>query len=658
MSTLREYVASRAHHAYRRRVEWPLAAEYAARGLSPAARMADRFERMCAAERPVILADEQIVFMRTVENLPGIFTREEWAEMKRRLHTRDFVNNICPRYVDTVSVGLLAKRAEADEYGKQVIDSIISLSDKYLAEAKRIGREDIAEVLTQVPRYPARSFREALQFFRILHYALWLEGDRHVTVGRFDKDFYPYLAADIEKGVLDEAGALALVEDFFLSFNKDSDLYPGIQRGDNGQSLMLGGKDDEGGEIFNLLTRLSLRASCNNKLIEPKINLRVSGQTPLAVYLAATELTREGLGFPQYSNDDVAIPALIRMGYEPRDAANYSVAACWEFIIPAVCAEVVNADVFSYPLALERAFLAHFEHVQSYEAFYEAVLAEIDAQVDEVTAKIGKPWFVPAPFMRLVMECDPTEGGKYHNVGLHGVGIATATDSLAAIKKYVFEEKSVSKAELLHAVQTDFADAPELLHKLRYEAPKLGNNEEQTDAIAVSLLDAFGAALAKKRTQAGGRFRGGTGSAMLYLWEPKNLGASPDGRRKGEAMGANFSVSLFARVKGPVSVIGSMTKPHFENAINGGPLTMEFHHGVFATEDGVEKVARLVRRFIALGGHQLQLNTVNREKLLDAQKHPEKYPHLIVRIWGWSAYFVELEREYQDHVLARQVYEI
>lgn len=658
MSTLREYVASRAHHAYRRRVEWPLAAEYAARGLSPAARMADRFERMCAAERPVILADEQIVFMRTVEDLPGIFTREEWAEMKRRLHMRDFVNNICPRYVDTVSVGLLAKRAEADEYGKQVIDSIISLSDKYLAEAKRIGREDIAEVLTQVPRYPARSFREALQFFRILHYALWLEGDYHVTVGRFDKDFYPYLAADIEKGVLDEAGALALVEDFFLSFNKDSDLYPGIQRGDNGQSLMLGGKDDEGGEIFNLLTRLSLRASCNNKLIEPKINLRVSGQTPLAVYLAATQLTREGLGFPQYSNDDVVIPALIRMGYEPRDAANYSVAACWEFIIPAVCAEVVNAGAFSYPLALERAFLAHFEHIQSYEAFYEAVLAEIDAQVDEVTAKIGKPWFVPAPFMRLVMECDPTEGGKYHNVGLHGVGIATATDSLAAIKKYVFEEKSVSKAELLHAVQTDFADAPELLHKLRYEAPKLGNNEEQTDAIAVSLLDAFGAALAKKRTQAGGRFRGGTGSAMLYLWEPKNLGASPDGRRKGEAMGANFSVSLFARVKGPVSVIGSMTKPHFENAINGGPLTMEFHHGVFATEDGVEKVARLVRRFIALGGHQLQLNTVNREKLLDAQKHPEKYPHLVVRIWGWSAYFVELEREYQDHVLARQVYEI
>ncbi len=288
MSTLREYVASRAHHAYRRRVEWPLAAEYAARGLSPAARMADRFERMCAAERPVILADEQIVFMRTVENLPGIFTREEWAEMKRRLHMRDFVNNICPRYVDTVSVGLLAKRAEADEYGKQVIDSIISLSDKYLAEAKRIGREDIAEVLTQVPRYPARSFREALQFFRILHYALWLEGDYHVTVGRFDKDFYPYLAADIEKGVLDEAGALALVEDFFLSFNKDSDLYPGIQRGDNGQSLMLGGKDDEGGEIFNLLTRLSLRASCNNKLIEPKINLRVSGQTPLAVYLSIT----------------------------------------------------------------------------------------------------------------------------------------------------------------------------------------------------------------------------------------------------------------------------------------------------------------------------------------------------------------------------------
>ena len=160
------------------------------------------------------------------------------------------------------------------------------------------------------------------------------------------------------------------------------------------------------------------------------------------------------------------------------------------------------------------------------------------------------------------------------------------------------------------------------------------------------------------KNEFGGIFRAGTGSAMYYIFVANEMGASPDGRLKGEPLGANFSVSLFAKIKGPVSVIASMTKPHFENAINGGPLTLEFHQSVFSEESGVEKVATLVKAFIDRGGHQLQLNAVNLDKLLDAQKHPENYKNLIVRIWGWSAYFVELDKCYQDHVIARQVYSI
>ena len=145
---------------------------------------------------------------------------------------------------------------------------------------------------------------------------------------------------------------------------------------------------------------------------------------------------------------------------------------------------------------------------------------------------------------------------------------------------------------------------------------------------------------------------------MFYLWHANEIGASPDGRREKEPFGTNYSVSLFANVKGPVSVIASMTKQHFENALNGGPLTLEFHQSLFADEDGIEKVGMLVKTFIDRGGHQLQLNTVNLEKMLDAQKHPENYRQLVVRIWGWSAYFVELDKEYQDHVMARQAYTV
>jgi len=655
-----EFIINKEHHKFRHTVNWNLAEEYAYKQLSAIERMADRFERLCEEETAVILENEQIVFLRTVSNLPAIFTDSEWDEIKSKhyIHELGFMSNLSPNYYDIISVGLLRKRETADIYGKRAIDNVIKLSDKYLEEAKKLGREDLAEVFTQVPRYPARNFREALQFFRILHYALWLEGNYHNTIGRFDKYMYPYLKADMEKGIYTYESALELLEDFFLSFNKDSDIYIGVQQGDNGQSMMLGGIDEDGNDVYNLLSELCLKASCNNKMIDPKINLRVSKNTPQDRYTEATKLTRAGLGFPQYSNDDVVIPALEKMGYSHNDAVNYTVAACWEFIIPGVGADIANVAALSYPKAVDIALHSSLEKSNIYEEFFENVKSEIQNECDRICAGIKDLWFIPSPFMNVMMDCDIYNGGKYNNFGIHGTGIATAADSLAAIKKYVFEEKSIKKEELVKAVDSNFENTPELLHKLRFEAPKLGNNDDFVDSIATELLDVFANSLKGKTNCRGGIYRAGTGSAMYYLWHANEIGASADGRRAKEPFGTNYSVSLFAKVKGPVSVIASMTKQHFENAMNGGPLTLEFHQSIFADDDGVEKVGLLVKSFIDRGGHQLQLNTVNLDRMLDAQIHPENHRQLVVRIWGWSAYFVELDKEYQDHVIARQAYTI
>ncbi len=145
---------------------------------------------------------------------------------------------------------------------------------------------------------------------------------------------------------------------------------------------------------------------------------------------------------------------------------------------------------------------------------------------------------------------------------------------------------------------------------------------------------------------------------MYYLWHASEIGATADGRRADEPYGANYSPGIFAKTKGPLSVIKSFTKPDLTRTINGGPLTMEFHSTLFRDQSGVDKVASLVRAFVLSGGHQLQLNAVNREVLLDAQKSPDQYKNLIVRIWGWSAYFVELDKEYQDHVIKRQEFTV
>ena len=659
---LYNFIVEREHHKYRK--DYPeyanISEEYAKEGLSPKERMARRFELLSKLETPVILEGEKICFIRTVKNIPDCFTEDEWKEIKKEHHVHElgYLSNMSPDYEGTIADGLLKRRESADEYGKRIIDAIIDLAVRYKAEAEKQGRDDIAKTLERVPRYGATNLREALQFFRIIHYSLWLEGNYHNTAGRFDKDMYPYFKADMENGVYTRETALELIEDFFLNFNKDSDMYAGVQQGDNGQSMVLGGIDENGNEVFSELSELCLIASKNLLMIDPKINIRVSKNTPMRVYELGSELTKVGLGFPQYLNDDVIIEGLLKLGYELEDARNYAVAACWEMIIPKVGADVPNIGALSYPKVIDECLHNDLENCATYEEFEACVKAQIKKECDVICNSVNNLWFVPSPFMNVVYKTNVYEGGKYNNFGIHGTGIATAADSLAAIRKYIYEEKSISAKTMIEAVDSDFSVHSEILPILRNESPKMGNNEELPDAAAVMLLDAFADSLKGRTNCRGGKFRAGTGSAMFYLWHANEIGASPDGRRKGEPFGTNFSASLFAKINGPISVIKSFAKPHFENAINGGPLTLEFASSMFTGDEAIKKIAALVKAYMDMGGHELQLNAVNTDLMHEAQANPDKYRQLVVRIWGWSAYFVELDKEFQDHVIRRQQYAV
>ena len=610
VEALRSYILNKEYYPLRRPSGIDFAAEYAAKGLEPRARMADRFARICALETPLIMPGERIVLTRTITDmnaifikeegkdridLPCMFTKEEWLEVKSRhfIHEAGFLSNVIPDFAQILSRGLLDYKKDADVYGNQMIDALIDLCDRYAQAAKEQGRADIADTLAQVPRYPARNFREALQMIRIINYAAWLEGNYHITMGRFDLYCWPYLQMDLDRGNLTEAAALDLLCDFFLAFNKDTDLYFSIYRGDNGQSITLGGVDRDGKPVFNTLSRLCLLASKRLQVIDPKINIRVDKNTPLEIYELGSELTAVGLGFPQYTNDDIVIPGFMKLGYCLEDARDYAIAACWEIVVPILSADIINVGAMSFAKVVDKAFHQALPSAKSFEDFYNAVREGIQAECDAITANIKDLWYVPSPLYSLFFPFkDISLGGKYNNFGIHGTGVATAADSLAAIKKYVFEEKSISPADYIAAVDADFAHTPELLAKLRYNTPKMGNDDDFVDDIAFRLLADFADALEDKRN------------------------------------------------------------------CRGGPLTLEFHSSTFHSEDGIKKLALLVRSFVEQGGHQIQLNTVDADTLKDAQTHPEKYPQLIVRIWGWSAYFVELDKRYQDHVIARSEYRL
>ena len=666
---------NREYRSLRSDREFSFAQDYAEAGTDPALRAGDRLMRMAQAERAVLFAEDRIGMMRTIKRVPPIFTDEEFAAIAAVHFIFDGtqVNNISSDYASVLSGGMEKKRARIAELrAKQAagskkyvlysamltsIDALYLLADKYRTEAERMGNAQLAEALSNVPRNTPRGYYEALVMLRLLNYTLWLNANKHNTLGRFDVYMFPFYEKDLKGGKLTREEALSLTQEFFIDLNFDADLYPGVQQGDNGQSLVLGGCDANGRPVYNDLSKLCLEASLELKIIDPKINLRVDKNTPEEVYRLGTELTKQGLGFPQYSNDDVVIPALVNWGYDLADARNYVCAACWEFILPGVAMDIPNIDALNFPGIVSKV-TGRIKEFPDYDSFLAEVKKNILAECDRLTSMTKGLYLMPSPFQSVLMtNCieegkDISEGTKYNNYGFHGAGVSTAADSIAAVRKCVYEDKSISPDLLLKALEADFEGYADVRNKL-LAVPKMGHNDDYVDGIAVQLLDWFADGLEGKHNDRGGIFRAGTGSAMYYIWCSSELGATADGRKAGAPFAANFSPSLDVPIEGVLSVIQSYTKPHLTRVCNGGPLTLEFHDTLFRNEEGTKKVAKLVELFIKKGGHQMQLNAVNREKMLDAKAHPEKYPNLIVRVWGWSGYFNELDTVYQDQIIKR-----
>lgn len=663
-------VADKAHHAYRREMTVDPSV-YRKSELKDYQRMALRLKTFLENERPVILEGENIAFTRTLPDLPVVFTDEEWKNItdKHYIHEQGRVCNLSADYEKIIARGLNAVLAEIDAHDtpekheyyeamRMSLHAVLDFTARYAEAARAAGREDIAKVLDKVPACPAETLREALQSLRVLHFCMWCEGDYHNTLGRFDQYMYPYYKHDIDAGLIDDDGALELIEEFFLACNRDSDLYTGMQQGDNGQSMVLAGMKSDGSDGYNALTDLCLTASSELLVIDPKINLRVNANTPLSVYEKGTRLTKLGLGFPQYENDDVAIPGLVKLGYEEKDARNYVVAACWEFILPGVGMDIPNIGALSFAGVVNRVIREQLKTAKSMDELKAAVRKAIFEEVRAIAATFHDLYVTPSPYMSIFFDgCvekgrDIAYGNKYNNYGLHGTGLATAADSLAAVNEMIFN-RHLAPETLLDAMDADFKGYDELHYQLKNECPKMGNDDDRVDSLATFLLDTFADSLEGMKNERGGIYRAGTGSAMYYIWHAAKIGATADGRTAEEPLPANYAPALNTRLDGPASLIRSFAKPHLGRVINGGPLTIEFHDSVFRDDEAITKVAQFVRYFIQHGGHQLQLNTVNRDRMLDAQKHPENYKNLIVRVWGWSGYFVELDKCYQDHIIQR-----
>ena len=260
---------------------------------------------------------------------------------------------------------------------------------------------------------------------------------------------------------------------------------------------------------------------------------------------------------------------------------------------------------------------------------------------------------------------DLCHGLKYNNFGIHGAGSANAADALAAVRALVYDQRRIDPTRLIRALDADFQGEEALRTELREGAPKVGNHDDDADGLLVELFDRFADACAAAGDNGrGGRYRPGTGSAMYYVWlarghegmrEP-TVGATADGRHKGAFFSSSLAPSPDVQVRGPLSVLQSFGKLDYRRICNGGPLTMELADSLFRGTEAVEKVALFIRAFVRSGCQQMQLNTLNVDTLRDAQRHPELHRNLVVRVWGWSGYFCELDESYQNQIIGRHIY--
>ncbi|MBQ7024149.1 MAG: hypothetical protein IJN29_11235 [Akkermansia sp.] len=687
---MRDFAQQRQYNQYRTHEQLNITHTYRRLKANFAQRSALLLEFMCKAEDPIVFPEERISFIRTRARLPFYYSHKD---LKRELKWKKGIvyepfHNITPDYGILLKDGLSIHRERAVELQAtlkdknekkyiasviQSIDVVLHLAHRYEIAARVAGNEEVAQLFARVPAHPAESFQEALQSLRFISSIFNMADNYQFGFGRMDQYLLPYYEHDLEAGKITKEEAYELVAEFFIGLNKDTDLYFGVQQGDNGQSVMLGGcKPESGTSAVNALTYLILEVSRDLKLIDPKINLRIDSNTPDDLLELGCELTRCGLGFPQYSNDEVVIPALVKKGYSIEDARNYTVAACWEFIIPGKGIEIVNQGAVSLPAAVDVAFERAMKSFGGFnmDKCRRYISKNIEEQIKNILTKRNIR-ILPSPFASLFFHSegkysrDAALGVPYQNIGIHGAGSANAADALAAIRITWETEGLSGLRKLLEAKQKNFEGFSELREKLLHEMPKVGNADERVDNELKFLFDTF-ADVADALSSDNRKIRPGSGSAMYYIWltqkydwviEPV-VDATADGKLKGEALSTSLAPSHGIKVDGVLSVLKSYSVIDYSRIVNGGPITIELSPSVFCSEDGIKKLSQLIKYFVKLGNQQLQLNVLDAAVLEDAMAHPERHRNLIVRVWGWSGYFTELAPEYQHHVLNRHKYSL
>lgn len=590
----------------------------------------------------------------------------------------------------------LCKKQELEAM-KIACDAIMILGERYSAYARQLAEKEsdetrkaellqIAANCDVVPAHRPQTYWQAIQMYWFVHLGVTSELNPwdSYSPGRLDQHLHPFYEKDMAEGILDEDKALELLECLWVKFNnqpappkvgitlKESSTYTDFA------NLNTGGITPDGENGVNDVSYLILDCMDEMKLLQPSSNVQISKKTPQKFLKRACEISRKGWGQPAFYNTDAIVQELLNAGKSLEDARRGGTSGCVEtgafgneayiltgyFNIPKIFELTLNNGydkVAGRQLGLKLGYATDFKTYEDlFDAFKKQMMHFIDIKIkgSNVIEKIYAEE-MPVPFLSIITN-DCISKGKDYNAGgaryntkyLQGVGIGTITDCLAAVKYNVYEQKTITMEELMQALEDNFEGHDRILDLVRNKTPKYGNDDDYADEIMKSVFEFYRKSVTGRPNMLGGTYRINMLPTTCHVYFGEVMMASPNGRLAYKPVSEGISPEKGADVNGPTAVIKSCAK--MDHLQTGGTLlNQKFTPSVVAGDEGLEQMANLIRAYFTMDGHHIQFNVVDRETLIQAQKNPEEYKDLIVRVAGYSDHFRNLSKTLQDEIIER-----
>lgn len=576
-------------------------------------------------------------------------------------------------------------------------DAIMILGERYAAYARELAEKETDEIRKQellqiaancdvVPAHAPKTFWQAIQMYWFVHLGVTTElnpWDAY-SPGRLDQHLNPFYQKDTEDGILDDEKALELLECLWVKFNNQpAPPKVGITLKESGTytdfaNLNTGGITPDGENGVNEVSYLILDCMDEMKLLQPSSNVQISKKTPTKFLKRACEISRKGWGQPAFYNTEAIIQELLNAGKSIEDARRGGTSGCVEtgafgneayiltgyFNLPKILEltlyngyDIVSKKQIGLPLGYAKDFKSYDELYEAYKKQVE-YLIDIKIEGSNIIEKIYAE-YMPAPFLSIITN-DCISRGKDYNAGgaryntnyIQGVGIGTITDSLAAIKYNVFDEKKFTMEELIEALEHNFEGYDMIANLVRNKTPKYGNDDDYADNIMKDVFNFYQKTVTGRPNMKGGTYRVNMLPTTCHVYFGEVMNASPNGRLAQKPVSEGISPEKGADVNGPTAVIKSCSK--MDHLRTGGTLlNQKFTPSVVKGEEGLDNMANLVRAYFNMDGHHIQFNVIDRETLIRAQQNPDEYKDLIVRVAGYSDHFRNLSKALQDEIIER-----